>query len=86
MATTLGHQPAPHSHPRSAGVSAVLDVLDTLDRHGPVTLAQLARETGVPKSTLHRVCSTMGDRGWPGWPGRTRPRYSQPAFTASRAG
>jgi DNA-binding IclR family transcriptional regulator len=42
----------------------VLDVLDALDRHGPVTLAQLSRETGVAKSTLHRVCSTMGERGW----------------------
>jgi DNA-binding IclR family transcriptional regulator len=49
---------------RSAGISAVLDVLDMLDRHGPVTLAQLSRETGVAKSTLHRVCSTMGERGW----------------------
>ncbi len=45
-------------------MSAVLDVLDALDRHGPVTLAQLSRETGVAKSTLHRVCSTMGERGW----------------------
>src|SRR5262249_47892117 len=24
----------------------------------------LSRETGVAKSTLHRVCSTMGERGW----------------------
>ena len=45
-------------------MSAVLDVLDALDRRGPVTLAQLSRETGVAKSTLHRVCSTMGERGW----------------------
>lgn len=45
-------------------MTAVLDVLDTLDRCGPVTLAQLTRETGVAKSTLHRVCSTMTKRGW----------------------
>jgi DNA-binding IclR family transcriptional regulator len=42
----------------------VLDVLETLDRRGPATLSQLARETGVAKSTLHRVCMTMGERGW----------------------
>jgi DNA-binding IclR family transcriptional regulator len=42
----------------------VLDVLEALDRRGPVTLSELARETGVAKSTLHRVCTTMGERGW----------------------
>jgi DNA-binding IclR family transcriptional regulator len=45
-------------------VSAVLDVLEALDRRGPATLSQLARETGVAKSTLHRVCTAMGERGW----------------------
>jgi DNA-binding IclR family transcriptional regulator len=39
-------------------------VLDTLDRLGPVTLAELARATGIAKSTLHRVCLTMAERGW----------------------
>ena len=48
----------------SPGISAVLDVLDVLDRQGPSTLAQLARETGTAKSTLHRVCSMMSERGW----------------------
>ncbi len=65
MATILGQHPQRGTRRRrSAGISAVLDVLDTLDRHGPVTLSQLSRETGVAKSTLHRVCSTMGERGW----------------------
>lgn len=48
----------------SPGIAAVLDVLEVLDRHGPATLSELARETGVAKSTLHRVCTTMGERGW----------------------
>jgi DNA-binding IclR family transcriptional regulator len=48
----------------SAGIAAVLDVLDALDRGGPATLSELARQTGVAKSTLHRVCSTMRKRGW----------------------
>ncbi|MFZ0377587.1 MAG: IclR family transcriptional regulator [Solirubrobacteraceae bacterium] len=72
----MGHQPAHRTgagplgiteardHGGSPGISAVLDVLDVLDRHGPTTLAQLARETGAAKSTLHRVCSMMGERGW----------------------
>lgn len=49
---------------RSAGVATVLDVLDALDGHGTLTLSELARETGAPKSTLHRVCSMMLERGW----------------------
>ncbi len=60
----MGHQPAHCTGAGSPGISAVLDVLDVLDRHGPTTLAQLARETGAAKSTLHRVCSMMGERGW----------------------
>ncbi len=39
-------------------------MLDVLDREGPSTLAQLARQTGIAKSTLHRVCSMMFERGW----------------------
>jgi DNA-binding IclR family transcriptional regulator len=54
----------PASRAASPGISAVLDVLDLLDRQGPATLAQLARETGTAKSTLHRVCSMMSERGW----------------------
>lgn len=48
----------------SPGIAAVLDVLDALDRSGPATLSELARQTGVAKSTLHRVCMTMAARGW----------------------
>ena len=64
MAATLGSPPTGRSRDGSAGISAVLDVLDALDRCGPATLSELARETGVAKSTVHRVCSAMGRRGW----------------------
>jgi DNA-binding IclR family transcriptional regulator len=64
MVATVESQRTRRSANGSAGIIAVLDVLDVLDRHGPATLSELARETGVAKSTLHRVCSTMGDRGW----------------------
>lgn len=64
MEAAMGYQPAPRSGAGSPGISAVLDVLDVLDRQGPATLAQLARETGTAKSTLHRVCTMMSERGW----------------------
>jgi DNA-binding IclR family transcriptional regulator len=64
MVATLDSPQARRPSRGSAGVSAVLDVLDALDRRGPATLSELARETGVAKSTLHRVCSKMGERGW----------------------
>lgn len=54
----------PTSRSGSAGITAVLDVLDVLDRDGPATLGELARRTGIAKSTVHRVCSAMSDRGW----------------------
>ena len=55
---------APRPRVRSAGVATVLDVLDALDGRGMLTLSELSRETGAPKSTLHRVCSMMLERGW----------------------
>lgn len=64
MAAAIGYQPARRAGAGSPGIAAVLDVLDVLDRDGPATLAQLARETGIAKSTLHRVCSMMFERGW----------------------
>jgi IclR family acetate operon transcriptional repressor len=64
MQAAIGYQPARSRGTGSPGISAVLDVLDALDRDGPTTLAELARETGIAKSTLHRVCSIMFERGW----------------------
>jgi DNA-binding IclR family transcriptional regulator len=64
MQAAIGHHPVRRTGAGSPGILAVLDVLDALDRGGPATLAELARETGIPKSTLHRVCSLMSDRGW----------------------
>lgn len=61
---TLESQPTRRLPDGSAGIIAVLDVLDVLDRRGRATLSELARETGIAKSTLHRVCATMARRGW----------------------
>jgi len=64
MEAAIGYQPARRPGGGSPGISAVLDVLEVLDRRGPTTLAELARETGIAKSTVHRVCSIMFARGW----------------------
>src|ERR1700759_1797627 len=65
MEAAIGYQPGPPPGAGSPGISAVLDVLEVLDRQGPTTLAELARETGIAKSTLHRACSIMFERRWP---------------------
>ena len=48
----------------SAGVQATLAVLDLLAARSPLSLAELSRELGIAKSTLHRVCAVLMERGW----------------------
>jgi len=49
----------------STGVHATLIVLDTLaTAPGPMQLSDLARELTVPKSTIHRICAVLVERGW----------------------
>jgi DNA-binding IclR family transcriptional regulator len=48
----------------SAGVQAALSVLELLGERGALPLADLSRELGLPKSTLHRICSVLLERGW----------------------
>ena len=50
--------------PSSTGIHATLGVLELLVSRGPLTLADLSRELGLAKSTLHRVCSILLDRAW----------------------
>jgi DNA-binding IclR family transcriptional regulator len=48
---------------KSAG--RTLDLLELLaDRPGPWTLVDLARELGIPKSSLHGLLRTLTARGW----------------------
>lgn len=58
--------PLPRTRPRppSPGIAAVLGVLETLDRQGSAGLADLCSATGLPKSTLHRACAAMEERGF----------------------
>jgi DNA-binding IclR family transcriptional regulator len=43
---------------------AVLDVLETLGAEGGQTLADLTRRLGIAKTTVHRVCGALVERGW----------------------
>jgi IclR family KDG regulon transcriptional repressor len=48
----------------SPGVHAVLDVLETLAADRGQTLADLTRHLGISKTTVHRVCGALVERGW----------------------
>jgi DNA-binding IclR family transcriptional regulator len=45
-------------------VQATLAVLDLLASRAPLGLSEMARELGIAKSTLHRICAVLVDRGW----------------------
>jgi DNA-binding IclR family transcriptional regulator len=48
----------------SPGVHAVLDVLESLGESDHLSLAELTRHLGLPKTSVHRVCGTLVERGW----------------------
>ena len=48
----------------SPGVHAVLDVLETLAGGDAQSLADLTRRAGISKTTVHRVCGALLERGW----------------------
>ena len=48
----------------SAGVQATLAVLDLLGGGSPLSLSEISRELGIAKSTLHRICAVLVERGW----------------------
>jgi DNA-binding IclR family transcriptional regulator len=48
----------------SPGVNAALSVMELVVTHGRLGLGDLARDLQIPKSTLHRICAILVDRGW----------------------
>ena len=48
----------------SPGVHAALSVMELVVSEGAMGLGDLARELQLPKSTLHRICAVLVDRGW----------------------
>jgi DNA-binding IclR family transcriptional regulator len=53
-----------HRSPGAPGVHAALGVLEFLATAGPTSLAELSRELGDAKSTLHRITAVLVERGW----------------------
>jgi DNA-binding IclR family transcriptional regulator len=47
-----------------ANVVTALGVLEAVGEHQPVGVRELARATGVPKSTVQRCLDTLGRAGW----------------------
>jgi DNA-binding IclR family transcriptional regulator len=45
-------------------VHATLSVLELLGARGALSLSELVRDLGLAKSTVHRICSVLVDRGW----------------------
>lgn len=48
----------------STGVQATLQILDLIAARGPVQLSEMSRELAVAKSTVHRICAVLVERGW----------------------
>jgi DNA-binding IclR family transcriptional regulator len=63
-ASELGEDEALGPRSASTGVNATLRILDLLAARGSLTLADVTRELGIAKSTVHRICSVLVDRAW----------------------
>ena len=66
-AAAVAAAPAPRANGqagRSPGVHAALSVMELVVTQGRLGLGDLARELQLPKSTLHRICAILVDRGW----------------------
>jgi IclR family KDG regulon transcriptional repressor len=50
--------------PGSPGVHATLDVLEELGTSGALSLADLTRRLAISKTTVHRVCGALVERGF----------------------
>jgi IclR family KDG regulon transcriptional repressor len=60
-AVTAGHD---SRRSASVGVHTTLRVLDLLAARAPLGLSEISRALGMPKSTVHRVCNVLVERGW----------------------
>jgi IclR family transcriptional regulator, KDG regulon repressor len=61
---TPARVPANEQGGRSPGVHAALSVMELVVAQGRLGLGDMARELKLPKSTLHRICAILVDRGW----------------------
>ncbi|HET9461870.1 MAG TPA: helix-turn-helix domain-containing protein, partial [Gaiellaceae bacterium] len=63
-ATAVQGEHADRRPSTSTGVKATLAVLDLLAARSPLSLSEISRELGIAKSTLHRICAVLVERGW----------------------
>jgi DNA-binding IclR family transcriptional regulator len=56
-------EPAGTARPALQSVSIALDVIDALALVPELSLSELARRIGVAKSTAHRTCAVLAERG-----------------------
>jgi IclR family transcriptional regulator, acetate operon repressor len=45
-------------------VTVTLQLIEEIARHGPIGVSELARRTGLPKSTVQRAVLAAADAGW----------------------
>ncbi|HEX2783938.1 MAG TPA: helix-turn-helix domain-containing protein, partial [Ilumatobacteraceae bacterium] len=55
--------PTTKAKPALRSVTIALDVLDAFFRDSEIGLSELARRVGVTKSTMHRTCGVLVERG-----------------------
>ena len=55
--------PAQTTRPTLQSVSIALDIIDALSDAPELSLSELARRVGVAKSTAHRTCAVLAERG-----------------------
>jgi DNA-binding IclR family transcriptional regulator len=53
----------PDSHAADSVIDKVRCLIETLARQGPLGLTALSRESGISKSTVHRLCAELVDWG-----------------------
>lgn len=48
----------------AAVIDRVSDILDEFQHHGHLTLSELSRRTGLPRSSTHRLLTQLVEMGW----------------------
>jgi IclR family KDG regulon transcriptional repressor len=62
--TAVRGRPSAARRSGSPGVHAALSVIESLVAQAPLGLSELSADLGIAKSTLHRVCAVLVERGW----------------------
>ena len=63
MVTAMTSTSAATTKPTLRSVTIALDILDAFFGDAEIGLSELARRVGVTKSTMHRTCGVLVERG-----------------------